>query len=63
MLHVFICFFAQAPYYQIFVKGAEGKTTTLWTKASDLIDDIKCKIAQKSNIPVKEPQQSSRVAA
>ena len=63
MLHVFISFFAQAPYYQIFVKGAGGKTTTLWTKASDLIDDIKCKMAHKSNIPVKELQQSSSRAA
>ena len=50
---------AQVPYFQIFVKGGGGKKTTLWTKASDTIDDIKCKLAQKNSIPVKERQQSS----
>ena len=44
------------------MKVGGGKTTTLWTKASDLIDDIKCKLAQKNSIPVKERQQSSSLA-
>ena len=45
------------PYFQIFVKTY--KTITLWVKGTDLVDDIKCKIAFKEQIPVKEPQQQS----
>ena len=48
---------AQVPYFQIFIKGKNGKSTLLWVKGSDLVDDIKCKIAFKDQIPVKEPQQ------
>ena len=47
----------QVPYFQIFVKS--NKTITLWVKGSDLVDDIKCKIAFKEQIPVKERQQQS----
>ena len=45
-------FSAQAPYFQIFVKGKGSKNITIWAKASDTIDDIKCKIAFEENIPV-----------
>ena len=59
-----MCFPAQVPYFQIFVKVKDGKSTTLWTKGSDLVNDIKCKIAFKEQIPVKErQQQKSRRAA
>ena len=45
------------PYFQIFVKTY--KTITLWVKGTDLVDDIKSKLAFKEQIPIKEPQQQS----
>ena len=45
---------AQAPHFQIFVKGNRGKNTTLWVTALNSINDIKDKIALKDLIPAKE---------
>ena len=41
-------------HFQIFIKGQLGKTSTLWVAPSDLIDEVKSKIAEKEMIPVKE---------
>ena len=40
--------------FQIFIKGQHGKTSTLWVAPSNLVDDVKSKIAEKEMIPVKE---------
>ena len=50
MFQLVVCVYVssiQVPYFQIFVKGEGGKNTALWVKGSDLVDDIKCKIAFK----------------
>ena len=39
-------------HFQIFVKGSF--TMTIWVKPSDLVDDVKGKIAEKQLIPVKD---------
>ena len=41
-------------HFQIFVNGNFGKTMTIWVKPSDLIDDVKGKIAEKQLIPAKD---------
>ena len=48
---------AQAPQFQIFIKGKRVKTMWIWAKPSDLVDDVKCKLAFKERIPVKDTLQ------
>ena len=54
-----MCSLAQAPYFQIFVKGKLGKNMTIWVQSTDKVNDVKRKLSSKDNIPVQEPHQQS----
>ena len=45
---------SQTSSYQIFVKGKNGKSTVLWVRSLDTVDEVKDKIAEKTGLPVKE---------